>query len=63
MRPTAPGKCATHSATMTIQSMPTPIRRHSGASKPNGMARRASSPAGIETAEITGMAKRFAISP
>ena len=63
MRPTAPGRCATHSATVIIQSMPRPISRHSGASKPSGMARSASRPAGIETAEMTGIASRLAITP
>ena len=31
MRPTAPGRLATHSATAIIQSMPPPISRHNGA--------------------------------
>jgi len=63
MRPTAPGKCATQFDTRIIQSMPQPMTRHSGPSKPNGMARSASKPAGIDTAEITGMASTLASTP
>ena len=38
IRPTAPGRCATNSATAIIQSMPSPISRQNMPSKPNGMA-------------------------
>jgi hypothetical protein len=63
MWPTAPGRWATQVATMIIQSMPAPISRHSGPSKPNGTATRASRPAGIDSAEITGIANRLASTP
>ena len=63
MRPTAPGRPATNCATQTIQSMPRPISRHSGASKPNGIATSASRPAGITQAETIGIASRFASTP
>jgi hypothetical protein len=36
--PTAPGRLATHRATVSIQAMPYPICRQNRASKPNGMA-------------------------
>ena len=63
MRPTAPGKAATHCATTTIQSMPRPINHQKKPSKPNGMASRPIRPAGITTAETTGIAARLAITP
>ena len=61
--PTAPGRLATHSATIFIHSMPYPICRQNSASKPNGMASRPSSPIGITQAETIGMARRFAMTP
>ena len=39
------------------------MARHSGASKPNGIATSASSPAGITKAETIGIAKRLASTP
>ena len=63
MRPTAPGKPATNSATHIIQSMPNPMSFHSGASKPNGSASSASRPAGITQMETIGIAIRFASTP
>ena len=63
MRPTAPGRPATNNATQIIQSMPSPISFHSGASNPNGSASSASSPAGITQADTIGIAIRFASTP
>ena len=63
MRPTAPGSAATPCATITIQSMPSSIIRQNTASKPNGIASSPSSPAGITTADTTGIASRLAITP
>ena len=63
MRPTAPGKPATHCATATIQSMPRPISHQKKPSKPNGMAASPIRPAGITSAETTGIAARLATTP
>ncbi len=63
MRPTAPGRLATNSATEIIQSMPRPISRQSGASKPNGSATSASRPAGITQTDTIGIASRLASTP
>ena len=63
MRPTAPGRFATKSATAIIQSMPSPISRQSGASAPNGKASSASSPDGITQIETIGIASRLASTP
>jgi hypothetical protein len=63
MRPMAPGSAATHCATATIHSMPKSISRQNTPSKPNGMAASPNRPAGITSAEITGIANRFAITP
>jgi hypothetical protein len=63
MRPTAPGKPATHSATLTIQSMPMPIPCQSTLSNPNGRTTSANSPHGITQAETIGMANRLASTP
>jgi hypothetical protein len=62
-RPTAPGKPATHCVTQIIQSMPSPISHQKNPSKPNGIAARPSRPAGITTAETTGIAARLASTP
>ncbi len=63
IRPTAPGNRATHNATAFIQSRPRPISCHSGASRPNDMATKAASPAGMTTAETIGIANRLASTP
>ena len=63
IRPTAPGSAATHCATVIIQSMPTPMSRQNTPSKPNGIATRPSSPAGITSADTTGIAARLAKTP
>ena len=63
MRPTAPGKFATHCDTVIIQSMPIPISHQKKPSKPNGIAARPSRPAGITNAETTGIAARLASTP
>ena len=62
-RPTAPGNAATHCATAIIQSMPSPISHQKNPSKPNGMAAKPSRPAGITSAETTGIAARLASTP
>jgi hypothetical protein len=61
--PTAPGRLATHRATVSIQAMPYPICRQNRASKPNGMAITPRMPMGMTQADTTGMARRFAITP
>jgi hypothetical protein len=63
IRPTAPGRAATHRVTAIIQSMPTPISHQNTPSKPNGIATRPSSRAGITSAETTGIAARLASTP
>ena len=63
MRPTAPGRPATNCATQIIQSIPSPISRHSGPSRPNGIARMASNPAGITRTETIGIASTLAMTP
>ncbi len=63
MRPTAPGRPATHCVTTIIQSMPTPISHQKNPSKPKGIATRPSRPAGITSAETTGIAARLARTP
>ena len=63
MRPTAPGSAATQRETATIQSMPTPIDPQNTPSKPNGIATSPSRPAGITSAETTGIAARLASTP
>ncbi len=63
MRPMAPGSAATHCVTTIIHSMPKPISRQNTPSKPNGMAAIPSSPAGITSADTTGIASRFATTP
>ena len=63
MRPTAPGSAATHSVTAIIQSMPIPINHQNTRSSPNGIASRPSRPAGITTADTTGIAARLATRP
>jgi len=63
MRPIAPGKPATHSVTTIIQSMPQPMSCQNTPSSPNGIARRPSRPAGITTADTTGIAARLATTP
>jgi len=63
MRPTAPGRLATHCATKIIQSMPSPMRCQNGASKPNGINTPPRIPAGMTTSDTTGMASRFASTP
>src|SRR5262249_56041929 len=63
MWPPAPGRLAPHSATASIQSMPSFITCQHGASNPNGSAKRPRMPAGITTAETTGMASRLASTP
>jgi hypothetical protein len=63
IRPTAPGRCATNSATAIIQSMPSPISRQNNPSKPNGRAISPSSPMGITQTDTIGMASRLAITP
>jgi hypothetical protein len=63
MRPTAPGRLATQSATTSIHSIPCPIACQSGPSKPNGMAARASKPAGITHTETIGIASKLAMTP
>ena len=62
-RPTAPGRCATHSTTSIIQSMPQPITVQHGASKPKGIMTTPRMPIGITTTETTGIAARLAITP
>ncbi len=62
-RPTAPGSAATHCVTKIIQSMPMPIIAQNRRSKPTGIAARPSRPAGITTAETTGIAARLASTP
>jgi hypothetical protein len=62
-RPTAPGRLATHSATVIIHSMPRPISRHATSSKPNGSASSATSPIGITHTDTSGIASRFAMTP
>ena len=62
-RPTAPGNAATHCVTASIQSMPTPMIAQNRRSKPNGIATRPSRPAGITTADTTGIAARLASTP
>jgi hypothetical protein len=63
MRPMAPGRPATHCVTAIIQSMPTPMSHQNMPSNPNGIAARPSSPAGITTADTTGIAARLASTP
>ncbi len=63
MRPIAPGNAATHFVTTIIQSMPSPISHQNTPSRPNGIASRPSMPAGITTADTTGIAARFASTP
>ena len=63
IRPSAPGKLVTHSATEIIQSMPCPINRHHRPSKPSGILIRPRIPAGMTQADTTGIATRFAITP
>ncbi len=63
IRPTAPGRLVTHSATQTIQSIPSLMSRQNTASKPKGMATTPRMPIGITTADTTGMARRLAITP
>ena len=63
MRPTAPGRLATQSATAIIQSMPSPISRQKKPSKPNGIARTPRMPIGMTQADTTGIASRLAITP
>ena len=63
MRPIAPGNAATHCATAIIQSMPQPIACQNTPSKPNGIAAMPSRPAGITSAETTGIAARLASTP
>jgi hypothetical protein len=63
IRPMAPGSAATHRVTAIIQSMPIPISHQKKPSKPNGIAMSPSSPAGITSAETTGIAARFASTP
>ena len=46
-----------------IQSMPTPIAHQNTPSNPNGIATRPSRPAGITSAETTGIAARLASTP
>jgi hypothetical protein len=62
-RPKAPGRLATHKATVSIHSMPKPICRQKKASKPNGIATTPRMPMGMTRAETIGMASRFAITP
>ena len=62
-RPTAPGNAATHCVTEIIQSMPTPMIAQNRPSKPNGMATSPSRPAGITSADTTGIAARLASTP
>ncbi len=63
MRPTAPGRLVTHSATAIIQSMPTPISYQQKPSNPNGIATRPRMPIGITQTDTTGIASRLAITP
>ena len=63
MRPMAPGRAATHCVTTIIQSMPTPISHQKKPSKPKGIATRPSMPAGITSADTTGIAARLASTP
>ena len=63
MRPIAPGSAATHCVTTIIQSMPTPISHQNTPSRPNGIASRPSMPAGITSADTTGIAARLASTP
>ena len=63
MRPMAPGSAATHTVTAIIQSIPTPISHQKKPSRPNGIAARPSMPAGITTADTTGIAARLARTP
>jgi hypothetical protein len=63
IRPIAPGNAATHCVTTIIQSMPISMIRQNTPSKPNGIAARPSSPAGITTADTTGIASRLASTP
>ena len=63
MRPMEPGIAATHCATVIIQSMPQPITCQNRPSKPNGIAAMPSRPAGITSADTTGIAARLAITP
>ena len=58
-----PGSAATHCVTAIIQSMPMPIIHQNTPSKPNGIASRPSMPAGITTADTTGIAARLASTP
>ena len=63
MRPTAPGRLVTQSATAIIQPMPSPISRQQWPSSPNGMATRPTMPAGITQIDTTGIASRLASTP
>ncbi len=63
MRPTAPGSAATQRVTAIIQSIPMPISDQNTPSRPNGIATSPSSPAGITSADTTGMAARLASTP
>src|SRR5262249_22424040 len=63
IRPTAPGKLVTQSATEIIHSMPCPIRRQHKPSKPSGMLIRPRIPAGMTQTDTTGIAIRFASTP
>jgi hypothetical protein len=49
--------------TAIIQSMPMPISHQKKPSKPKGTASRPSMPAGITSAETTGIAARLASTP
>ncbi len=63
MRPIAPGRFATHRETTIIQSIPIPISHQKKPSQPNGIARSPRMPAGITSAETTGIAPRLASTP
>ena len=56
-------QAATQSATVIIQSIPSPISHQTGLSSPNGIAIRPSRPAGITQTDTTGIASRLAITP
>jgi hypothetical protein len=62
-RPIAPGRFATHSVTTIIQSIPMPISHQKKPSRPKGIAASPNSPAGITSAETTGIAARLASTP
>jgi hypothetical protein len=63
MRPTAPGKCATHSTTSMIQPMPSPISRQNTASNPSGKVSTPRMPTGMTQTETTSIARTLASTP